>query len=334
MTNPVSKNETGLMRIFFCIFIIISTVITFTINEISGIPFYFVKSFEILISCGAYGFAFLIGYRLAIHDLPDTFKGYFKVFKKRVIPFLYAIVVYWLIKLLVGDAELKPIALFRLTYSYHFYILLVALQLLVLTMLFGKQINKFNPCIFVGVCALVHITLDFLLSAKIYKYIFIGYILCFSVGFCTGKNYDAFKNFVLKKFKKAVFAYACFFALTIIVFILLGFKKDPVMRSMNTIMLSVNTCLACVFTAALSIRMCKNPTFYGKTAKLLADSSYLVYLWHTLPVIAVHNILLTSEDISKLEGVLYKLVSALSVAITVIIVVYINKKRREKDGTV
>ncbi len=333
MSNYCRKTQIGLMYIFFCGFLIVSNLIASTMSEISGSSFLYkiASTIQILIACAVYGFVFTQGYICANRKKPYTFCSFVSKLKNLFLPFVASVVIYWVVMVILGDAELKPVALVKIAFGYHFYILFVIFQFGFLS-LFADKIAKVSKSSFLIAIALI-ITLAsvILLPAKVNKYTFTTYLLCYVLGYVSGRNADKIELKAKTNFNGFVFLFIISLIITESISIIYAFSNSTYAATLRQAVSCLYNPVACVFILSLCTRLCKKNICNTAFFKAMYNSTYHIYLWHMLPIISVSIILIDNEEMHKTGGFVIKLLTALIVTAIVLLLNY--RKKDVKNGT-
>ena len=334
MTGKSTKNEISLMYIFFCAFLILTNIILSTMPEINGHSFAYrvINTIQILIACGIHGFVFAEGYKAGLCTEIPSFKSLIKDIKRLILPFIGALAVYWLFLVVLGEAELKPIALYKIASGYHFYIVFIILQYLIISQLmirFGNRLNLFAGISIALIISLLSVTC---IPAKIHKVLFTTYLMCYITGFFCGKNTDAVHGFVKNNFVMIVFFYTISLIITESISIIYAFSSNVPVVIIKQIATGIYNPVAVIFIMALCIKLSEKEFCNRKSFRVLKKIDYHVFLWHLLPIEVSSLVLIDSEDVAKIGGVLIKTASTAIVLLIIYGIFYINE--RNNNGTV
>lgn len=334
MNNKNAKNEISLMYIFFCAFLIVTNIISSTMPEISGRSFAYrvINTIQILIACGIHGFVFAEGYKAGIRTEALSFKKLFVKLKRVIVPFVSAIIVYWLFLVLLNEAEVKPIALVKIALNYHFYIVLVILQFILISQIMPRLGNKINVFVGIAVALIISLLSVTCIPTKIHKVLFTTYLICYMTGFFAGKNREEVTEFVKTDFVKILFVYVISLIITESISIIYAFSSNVPVVVMKQIATGMYTPVAVIFVMALCMKLSQKDFCEQKSFLVLRKTEYHIFLWHLLPIEVCSLALVESEIILKVGGVLIKTVSTILVMLLVYWIFHV--KERNNNGTV
>jgi len=334
MTNTRTKNEISLMYIFFCAFVVMTNLIMSTLPEISGHSFIYsvINTIRILIACGVHGFAFIGGYRLGMENSTVSVKNFFLKIKRIIFPFIIAVIVFWMFLTVLGEAEIKPDALLKIATGYHFYIVIIQIQFMLLSAFAGKLMNRVNMYVAITLALVVSLLSVTLLPARIHKLIFSSYLVCYVTGFYTGKKYNSVCNIIKSDFAKIVFFYVVSLIITESLSIIYAFSSNVPEVVIKQIATGIYNPVAVIFIMSVCIRTADKDFCISPLFKAYRRSGYYVFLWHMLPIAISGIVLIDSEEVSELGSFVIKTVATIFIIAVVLCIAHI--KERKSNGTV
>lgn len=283
--------EIKLQNVVYCLFVVAIHLFT---AEILQIPiFFFIQRFLFV---AIFGFIFLSGMKQFLHINDKNIFTYYKTrFKKVFLPYIIAVVVYWIVYKLFNCTEVSFIELpFNILFgnlASHFYFIIAISQLYILTPLLNVIIQKYNKKLILCVSFFMTIiTALFFCKYSVYNRLFSRYIFCYVCGCYAGRYYDNFLNKILK-YKRYI--YATFIATLVIelseaYLLRLGLVSLVAQQIITTLYMPI----AILFIYSVSFMLSKKfPAQNTKLINIIDRNSYLIYLYHTLPIFFADRIL-------------------------------------------
>lgn len=283
--------EIKLQNVMYCLFVVVIHLFT---AEILQIPiFFFIQRFLFV---AIFGFIFLSGMKQFLHINDKSIFAYYKKrFRKIFLPYIIAVVVYWGVYKLFKCTEVSFIELpFKIlcgNLASHFYFIIAISQLYILTPLINVIIQKHNKNLVL--CTSLFITIiTTLLFCKysVYNRLFSRYLFCYVCGCYAGKYYDDFLN-KISKYKQYIYG---LFVVSLIVelsgayLLRLGLISAVVQQIITTLYMPI----AVMFIYSVSFTISEKFSLQNtKIINTIDRNSYLIYLYHTLPIFVSDRIL-------------------------------------------
>lgn len=335
MLQRQKKNEIKIMNIFFCLFLVAGNLIWFTRSEIRGISvvYQLVNALQLLVSCGVYGFAFVMGYGAGGYQKPIGTKEVFDTLKKLIVPYIAAVFAYWIVSFILQDAELKPVGLYKTAIGHHFCIVFLLIQF-VLMALFTNKARRINPKKVLIVSGAVSLCSVLFIPQGISKYIFASYFFCYTLGFYFGENADAVRKYINQKFVKLSSLYFISFLVLVIITIIYEFNNRIPFVMLRQIITAIYNPVASVFVFALCTKISKRRFADTILCKSLSVSSYHIFIWHMLPIISVNHILHLNNESEGIGWFVIRTGITLIVMMLIVLINYMKIRRGKEDGTV
>ena len=283
--------EIKLQNVVYCLFVVAIHLFT---AEILQIPiFFFIQRFLFV---AIFGFIFLSGMKQFLHINDKNIFTYYKTrFKKVFLPYIIAVVVYWIVYKLFNCTEVSFIELpFNILFgnlASHFYFIIAISQLYILTPLLNVIIQKYNKKLILCVSFFMTIiTALFFCKYSVYNRLFSRYLFCYVCGCYAGKYYDDFLN-KISKYKQYIYG---LFVVSLIVelsgayLLRLGLISAVVQQIITTLYMPI----AVMFIYSVSFTISEKFSLQNtKIINTIDRNSYLIYLYHTLPIFVSDRIL-------------------------------------------
>ena len=333
MSEKRSQNEMSLMYMFFCTFLILATLIQYTMPEIGGHSFVYniVSTIQVIITCGVHGFVFVSGYKLGIAR-HNAKKVEFPKLKKIILPFAGAVAVFWVFLVVLGEAETKPVALVKIATSYNFYIIWILAQFKAISLLYKKvklHINMYTAITIALVVSLLSVTL---LPSRVHKMLFTTYLVCYTIGYYAGKQRAIVCEFAKNNFVMIAFFYVASLIITESLTIIYAFTSNVPAVMIKQIVTGIYIPLAIIFILSLCVNLADSNLCSTSFFAVLKKSGYYIFLWHMLPITATSIILVDSEIVSDVGGFAIKLLATAAIVGMILYITYV--KERKRNGTV
>lgn len=332
MSYSRTRNESSLMYMIFCTFLIIDNLIAFTVSGVSGSSFIFhtMNFIRTIVSCAVPGFLFVKGYESGLSNKEKKPKTIFTEIKFLLYPYIITTIIYWIVLFILGEAELKPIALIKTAFSLHFYIVPVLIQFCILSPVINKIISGKNHYTVLLLSMAISIFSAVLLPAKLAKCLFTTYLLCYCAGFFLGKNHTRISEQAENKFIKFLTAYIAVLIAAEIVSAMYTFTSGNFIIILKQAVTCLYSAVASAFVLTLCIRKAKTELFKRTYFISLSKAMYKIFLWHMLPIVATTIALINSEIISEFGGFVIKM---LTTAVLIFCIAYSTYRKGTKNGT-
>lgn len=272
------RQEIDLLNIFFCFCVVLIHLFS---QELLRHKIIFLL--QRVLFCSIYGFIFLSGFKnFYSYELKNCKKYFSSRFKKIVLPYLQAVLVYCVITGEPSGIQQFLSHLFTGSFAAHFYFVIVILQFYFLTPLFQFLSVKYSKkTVLILSLAINLLTVLLLHKWNFYTRIFSRYLFCYSIGYYAGKEYSKFTDFLEKNKKKIIVLYLIFLSLELWTSLQMAFYTFPTIIQQFTTTLYMPFSVLFLYWLSLSLTA-KYSIMDCKLLKIINKNTYFIYLWHIL----------------------------------------------------
>lgn len=280
-TKSGFKPEISFLNVLLCILVILIHLFTGEMLKNS-----IIAHIQKMMFFAIFGFVFLSALKLFMQKEKPWAEYIKSCFKKIILPYIFAAVMYYIILTKIGylSADLKqlPYLVVSGRLSAQFYFVPMIVQFYILMPIIRMLTNKLPG----GYVIWGAFAINVLTVIIFYKYSFFNrlcgrYVFCYILGVYAGLNYNAF----LKLLKNNTFK-----ILIIYIFLQLidFYVETPLAHQLITILYMPS---AIIFYYMVSLYITeKFKIISGKIFGVFNSVTYQVYLWHVLAIILAENI--------------------------------------------
>lgn len=299
MTNH--KSELSWLNVLFCMVVVFIHVLSNTITTLDPFSWqYLVVLIPQRLSCMAVpGFFILSGIKLFL-NLPDNIsKYYLKRARTLLLPYLISVIVYYLWYVIHYDWNFSVTQLLQYwllgSLSTQFYFLIALIQFILLTPLWKRWVNRYSPVFVLPLSIVItHLSryylgsfLTLLLPGVHFSnenIIFTNYLFFYLAGCYIGRNYQEFLSLLIRN-KTLILSVFVVFGCANVICSALHFSGRAEIPAYQVIHLTY--CTTAVMTCFLFV-----PRLQDMPAPLkkLNRVTYLIYLYHCLPILIFDSI--------------------------------------------
>lgn len=313
------------INVFSCLCVVIihltsNLVINLNKESVWYLVFFLINK---LLTFAVPAFVFLSGYKLynKYRDGKiELTKFYMNRFKKIVIPYLIAYVIYYLYFYYLGWVKLDDFVkqLILGTLAAHFYYIVLSIQFYALFPLFRYALNK-HSFAFLTISFIITIAFNYFLNFEYIDRLFCTYILYFAIGMFASKK---FNNMPFSQKNLLYISYG----IIVIVHVTLCYKMSLGLlyyryAGIGQVFFSIMSILL-VYDTSIIISN-KQKRFLNKLIEFIEPCTYNIYLYHILVINMVRYSILSDFDITLKQDFI---INFITVFLTIIIYTVFHNK--------
>lgn len=332
------KSEISVLNVLFCLMVIFIHITSYTIAALDAASptVKVLHAFWRLCSCAVYGFIFLSGVKLFLKEYKDFSlkKFYVSRLKKIVLPYVVAVIFYYLFEISRGYYEFsfKELGFFLLSgkIECHLYFVVIIIQFYLLMPLWQKLVSLKNKPLLLTGAFLLNVFFVYQIPKLFGGFgyndrVFTSYIFFWLLGCVCGKCYNRF----LAVLKKSAAAFILFFIICFAADAYLSYicKFGIYYKITETVHLLY--CFgAILFFYCLAYSGKVREIAQNKIFKRINDASYEIYLVHIFVLYKANDFILCLK-IGELKAWILRaaVVYSVSILLCVAYKALINIKR-------
>lgn len=291
----MKKSEVSFLNVLFCLVVIFIHISSEPVTYLTAgsLEHAVMSTLSKLSGFVVQGFVLLSGMKMFLSSKNESYLCYIKSrCSKIILPYVFSAIVYYLFFCWCNYYEFSFGSLvpniIRGDIAAHYYFVVIISQFYLLKIVWDKSLAYVPAALTVTVSTVITVAGIFWFGRFFGMYndrVFTSYLIYWIVGCYIGKNYEKFMDGLCKKKVLVIAGFLLFAVLEA------AFAYYKVLTHYWSAGLHIVYCFSAIFFCMVMARYCSEYFMKLKLFKLVNASSYYIYLWHLLVILAANQVL-------------------------------------------